>query len=127
MSFEGEFTFCMHSSGLPTPAQALESAEEVLDFLEELHHAAEAAGGIEITLGALEAAGFTGLGGVAAEAAAVTAAAYAGAVAGCLIAATGSTIFDLLSETDHSSAVVQDVVVAANDAGVAVPEDFAVA
>ncbi|WP_143688238.1 hypothetical protein [Streptomyces sp. 3214.6] len=127
MSFEGEFTFCMHSSGLPTPAQALESAGEVLEFLEEVHHAAEAAGGMEITLEALEAAGFTGFGGLVADAAAVTAAAYAGAVAGCLVAATGSTIFDLLSQTDHSSAVAQDVVVAANDKGVAVPDGFAVA
>lgn len=127
MGFDGEFTFCMHSSGLPTPAQALESAGEVLDFLDKVHHAAETAGGMEITLEALEAAGFTGFGGIAAEAAAVTAAAYAGAVAGCLIAATGSTIFDLLSQTEHSSAVVQDVVVAANDAGVSVPEGFAVA
>ncbi|MFD4715225.1 hypothetical protein ACFWN5_36935 [Streptomyces sp. NPDC058430] len=127
MSFEGEFTFCMHSSSLPTPAEAMESAGEVLEFLEQLHHAAEAAGGVEITLAALEAAGFTGFGGVATEVAAVTVAAYAGAVAGCLIAATGSSIFDLLSEAEHGSEVVRDVVVAANDAGVEVPAGFAVA
>ncbi|MEU4351825.1 hypothetical protein [Streptomyces sp. NPDC023838] len=82
---------------------------------------------MEVTLVALEAAGFTGLGTIAAEAAAVTAAAYAGAVTGCLIAATGASIFDLLAQTDHSPAVKQDVLVAAHDAGVSVPEDFAVA
>lgn len=82
---------------------------------------------MEVTLEALEAAGFTGLGTVAAEAAAVTAAAYAGAVAGCLIGAAGASIWDLLSQSDTDSAVVQDVVVAANEAGVAVPPDFAVA
>ncbi|MFE3824724.1 hypothetical protein [Streptomyces sp. NPDC059092] len=127
MSFESEFTFCMHSSSLPTPAEAVDSAEEVLHFLEELHHAAEAAGGMEVTLTALEATGFTGLGTIAAEAGAVTAAAYAGAVAGCLIGATGSSIWDTLAQNETDSAVVQDVVVAANDAGVTVPSEFAVA
>ncbi|MFJ9925093.1 hypothetical protein SAMN04490357_2669 [Streptomyces misionensis] len=129
MSFESEFTFCMHGAGLPTPAEALTSAEEVLHFLEEFHNAAELAGGTDVTLTALEAAGFTGLGTVAAEAGAVTAAAYAGAVAGCLLAATGSTVWDLLAQTgtDQNPAVVHDVVVAANDAGVAVPSEFAVA
>ncbi|MEV4611383.1 hypothetical protein AB0K43_02105 [Kitasatospora sp. NPDC049258] len=127
MSFDGEFKFCMNGSGLPTPAQALESAGEVLDFMETLHTAAEAAGGAEITLAALEAAGFTGLGAIAQDVAAVTVAAYVGAVAGCIIAATGSTIFDLLTARNDSSEVVQDVVVAANDAGVSVPEGFAVA
>jgi hypothetical protein len=127
MTFDGEFKFCMHGSGLPTPEEVLGSAGEVLDFMEQLHTAAEAAGGAEITLAALEAAGFTGLGAIAEEAAAVTVAAYAGAVAGCIIAATGSTVFDLLSQRSDSDAVVQDVVVAANNAGVSVPEGFAVA
>lgn len=127
MSFDSEFTFCMHGASLPTPSEALGSAEEVLHFLEELHNAAEAAGGMEVTLTALEAAGFTGLGAIAEDAAAVTAAAYAGAVAGCLIAATGSSIWDLVAQTEPAQPVVQDIVVAANDAGVNVPSEFAVA
>ncbi|MEU3076103.1 hypothetical protein [Streptomyces laurentii] len=124
MSFESEFTSCMHGSGLPTPAEAVTSAGEVFHFLDELHNAAELAGGTEVTLGALEAAGFAGLGTLAADAAAVTAAAYAGAVAGCVIGATGSTVWDLLAQADTSQAVVGDVVAAANDAGVEVPSKF---
>jgi hypothetical protein len=95
---------------------------EVLEFLEHLHTAAEAAGGMEITLGALEAAGFTGLGPLVGDAAAVTAAAYAGAVAGCIIGAGVVSVSDLLAQNDVSPEVRDIIVTAANDAGVPVDE-----
>jgi len=118
----------MHGSYLPTPDEALESVADALEFLELLHTAAEAAGGVEITLADLEAAGgVVGLGALVGDAAAVTVAAYAGAVAGCMLAGGGSVVWDLLAEQDVSAPVVRDVVAAASSAGVEVPEKFAVA
>lgn len=127
MSFTEEFTFCMHGAYLPTPDEAVESVAAALEFLEHLHTAAEAAGGVEITLASLEAAGFVGLGVIAEDAAAVTVAAYAGAVAGCMLAGGGSVVWDLLAQEDASTPVVRDVVAAAVVTGVEVPEGFAVA
>jgi hypothetical protein len=117
----------MHGSFLPTPAEiaktATENAGEVVEFLEELHHAAEAAGGLEVTLGALEAAGALGLGSLAEEAAAVTVSAYLGACTGCLIAASGSSIWDWLSEVNPSPEVRAEIVAAADNAGLTAPDE----
>jgi len=118
MSFENEFNSCMHASFLPTPAEVVDTAGEVVEFLEHIHTAAEAAGGMEITLGALEAAGFAGLGAVAADAAAVTVAAYSGAVAGCMIGAGVTSVADLLAQNDVSPEVRAEIITAANDAGI---------
>lgn len=123
MSFENEFNFCMRSSLLPTPAELVDTPAEVMEFLEHLHTAAEAAGGMEITLDALEAAGFA-LGPVLGEAAAVTVSAYAGAVAGCMIGAGVTSVSDLLADNDVSPEIQEVVITAANDAGV--PLDDAV-
>lgn len=118
MGFWDEFSSCMNGSGLPTPSEAVDSAGEALEFLEKLHHAAEAAGGLEITLGALEAAGFTGLAGSVAETAgAVAVSFYAGACAGCIVGAAGATIWDALAVVDVGPQVRAEVEVAANDAG----------
>lgn len=122
MSFENEFNACMHASSLPTPSQVADTAGEVLEFLEHLHTAAEAAGGMEITLQALEAAGFVGLGPLVGDAAAVTAAAYAGAVAGCMIGAGAVSVSDLFAENDVSPEVKDIIVTAANEAGRPVDE-----
>lgn len=121
MSFEHEFNTCMHSSLLPTPTELVDSPEEVLEFLDHLHTAAEAAGGMEITLEALETAGFA-LGPLLGEAAAVTVAGYAGAVAGCMIGAGVVSVSDLLADNDVSPEVREVVITAANDAGVPVDD-----
>ena len=125
MSFVDEFDTCMHASFLPTPAEVVDTAGEVVEFLEHIHTAAEAAGGMEITLGALEASGFTGLGALVADAAAVTVAAYAGAVAGCMIGAGVTSVADLLAQNDVSPEVRAEIITAANNAGV--PTDEATA
>jgi hypothetical protein len=126
MSFTKEFESCMHGASLPTPAEisdsAMENAGEVIRFLEELHHAAEAAGGLEITLGALAAAGALGLGDLAAGVAAVTISAYLGACAGCLVAAGGPAIWDSLSEVQPSPEVRAEIVAAADKAGLTPPD-----
>ena len=125
MSFVDEFDTCMHASFLPTPAEVVDTAGEVVEFLEHIHTAAEAAGGMHITLGALEASGFTGLGALVADAAAVTVAAYAGAVAGCMIGAGVTSVADLLAQNDVSPEVRAEIITAANNAGV--PTDEATA
>ncbi|MCK9897897.1 hypothetical protein [Frankia sp. AgB32] len=119
MTFWAEFESCMHGSGLPTPAEALNTAGEVIEFLDKVNHAAAAAGGMEVTLGALEGAGFTGFGGLAADVAAVTVSFYAGACAGCLVGAGGSTIWDSLAQVSPSPDVRDLIVTAANEAGLA--------
>ena len=119
MGFWDEFGSCMHGSGLPTPAEAVDSAGDALEFLEDVHHAAEAAGGLEVTLGALEAAGFAGFAGeLAVDAAAVTVSFYAGACAGCIVGATGSAIWDVLAQVDVEPDLRAQIEVAANDAGI---------
>lgn len=119
MGFWDDFANCMHGSGLPTPAEVVDSAGEALEFLEELHHAAEAAGGMEVTLGALEAAGFAGFAGeLAIDAAAVTVSFYAGACAGCIAGATGSLIWDALAQADVDPQVRAEIELAANNAGI---------
>jgi hypothetical protein len=119
MGFWDEFSSCMHGSGLPTPAEVRDSAGEALEFLEELHHAAEVAGGVDVSLGALEAAGFAGFGGeLAVDAAATTVSFYAGACAGCVVGATGSAIADWLAQLDVGPDVRSEIVTAANDAGI---------
>jgi hypothetical protein len=65
---------------------------------------------MEITLGALEAAGFAGLGAVTADAAAVTVAAYSGAVAGCMIGAGVTSVADLLAQNDVSPEVRAEII-----------------
>jgi|SRR6478609_6808470 len=126
MSFWVEFSNCMHGSGLPTPAETLETAGEVIEFLDELHNVAELSGGVEITLGALEAAGFTAFGASLADpafdAAAITVAFYVGACAGCLVGASASTIADWLSQVEPSPDVRAAIVAAANDSGISLDE-----
>jgi hypothetical protein len=127
MSFAYEFEYCMHGAYLPTPAEisgaAIETAGDVIEFLEELHHAAEAAGGLEITLGALEAAGALGLGSLAEQVAAVTVSAYVGACVGCLIGAGFTTVWDSLSEVQPSPEVRAEIVAAAENAGLTPPDE----
>lgn len=122
MSFVAEFSSCMHGSSLPTPAEVVDTAGEVVEFLEHVHTAAEAAGGMEITLGALEAAGFTEFGALAGDAAAITVSAYAGAVAGCMIGAGVTSLSDLLAKNDVSPEVRDEIIAAANDAGIPTDE-----
>jgi hypothetical protein len=126
MSFWVEFSNCMHGSGLPTPAETLETAGEVIEFLDQLHNVAEVSGGVEITLGALEAAGFTAFGGSLADpafdAAAITVAFYVGACAGCLVGASASTIADWLAQVEPSPDVRAAIVAAANDSGISLDE-----
>jgi hypothetical protein len=104
MGFSDSFASCM--SPLPTPAQLLDSAGEALEFLHRLHQAWEAAGGDEeMTMGALVALGaVTGIDeatlAVLGEAATVTVMAYIAACVGCLVAAAGSSVWDLISSND---------------------------
>jgi hypothetical protein len=125
MAFWDEFKLCMHSSYLPTPNEIYGAVEEIdvqeaLEELDKLKDAAEAAGGLEITFGALETAGEIGLGGLAFDITAVTVAAYVGACTGCLIGATGSSIYDYLAQANISSDLRNDISIAADDAGLAV-------
>jgi hypothetical protein len=104
MGFSSDFTQCMRP--LPTPMEVADSAGEVLEVLERLHNAWEAAGGNEeMTMGALVALGAaTGLDeaalGALAVAGEVTVAAYVAVCVACLVSATGSRVWDLVASND---------------------------
>jgi hypothetical protein len=94
-----------------------------MEFLHQLHNAVESSGGdVEMTIGALVAAGaLVGVDEAAiaalGEAAGVTVAAYIAACAACAVAAAGSSVWDTITASNDSY-LTQQFTVAANDAGV---------
>lgn len=104
MSFSDDFAQCM--SPLPTPGQILDSADQIVEFLDQLHTAWESAGGdMEMTLGALAALGAaTGLDesvvAILATAGEVLVSAYIGDCVRCLTSAAASSVWDLISSND---------------------------
>ncbi|MET8571959.1 hypothetical protein [Streptomyces sp. NPDC004783] len=128
MAFSDEFQTCMNASGLPTPAQGMDSADEVLEFLDRLHQAWEDAGGeTELALGTLVTAGaVTGIDEeIIGGAAAVLVSAYIGACIGCLIGAAGSSVWDALASVEPDERVRAQVVAAAETQGISPPEGVA--
>jgi hypothetical protein len=108
---------------LPAPQSLLDSAGDFLEWLEQLHSAWENAGGDEeMTLAALLALGavvgvdetFVAAVGTAAQ---VTVLAYIAACAACLVSASGSAVWGLISSTDDSY-IQNQLTVAANDQGI---------
>jgi hypothetical protein len=124
MSFSSDFASCM--SPLPTPGDIFDSFDDVTDFMHQLHQAWENAGGeAETTLGAIAALGaVTGLDEVVlaafATAGSVTVLGYLAACAGCLVVATGSSIWDLISSAEDS-VIGSMLASAANEKGIPQP------
>jgi hypothetical protein len=96
MSFSDDLSSCMS----PLPAPTLDGANEVLEWLDQLHSAWEASGGeAETTVAALVAAGaITGVDEAAlATAGALTVGAYIAALVACLVSIAASSIWDLIT------------------------------
>ncbi|HEX5283574.1 MAG TPA: hypothetical protein VFW30_05600 [Bryocella sp.] len=111
-------------SPLPTPGDFLDSADDFVEWLEQLHSAWENSGGDEealmVTL--ITAGAITGIDETAVAAlAGVTVLAYIAACATCLASATASAIWDLISSTDDSF-IKDKLTVAANDQGIPKPD-----
>ena len=121
MSFSDDLTSCMS----PLPAPTVEGANELMEFLDQLHSAWESSGGDEeMLLTALVAAGaVTGIDEAAlATAGTVTVAAYLAALVACSVSVLASDVWDLISSNDTPSWLQSDLQAQAEQQGVEQPE-----
>lgn len=113
MSWTDFFNRCMSDSGLPTPGELFNSAEEALDILHQLRTAWEASGGtdeltlqdllVAATAAGISAAALEVLTEIVAVAATLTASAYLGACVGCVFSATYDVAIQALKDLVSSA------------------------
>lgn len=121
MSFSDDLTSCM----APLPAPTVEGADELMEFLDQLHSSWESSGGDdEMLLSGLVAAGaVTGVDEAAlATAGAVTVAAYLSALVACSVSILASDVWDVISADVTPSWLQSDLQAQAEQQGVEQPE-----
>ena len=121
MSFSDDLTSCMS----PLPAPTVEGADELMEFLDQLHSAWESSGGDEETLlTALVAAGaVTGIDEAAlATAGAVTVAGYLSALIACSVTILASDVWDVVTSDVTPYWLQSDLQAQAEQQGIEQPE-----
>ena len=121
MSFSDDLTNCMS----PLPAPTVEGADELMEFLDQLHSAWESSGGDdEMLLSGLVAAGaVTGIDEAAlATAGTVTVVAYLSALVACSVSILASDVWDVITSDVTPTWLQSDLQAQAEQQGVEQPE-----
>jgi hypothetical protein len=119
------FSDCLTSCMSPLPAPTVEGAEDVADFLHQLHSAWENSGGeSEMLVSGLVAAGaVTGIDEAAlATAGALTVGVYIAALTACLTTCLASSVWDLISAPITPSWLAAQLTAQAETQGIPQPE-----